>query len=184
MAHPPGARCGAAAEPLRHGSSPMRARGVYATCISRHDVPLRDRFRLRFKINDNVASPARPPGAPRPQRCRTGCAAVRRARPPLGAPPTARDAARRRRCRPVWDCARLGARADAPTSLNTIENICYSRSWSGVAVHGRRMQPRETRARRRQYTRRKTYNLLPKGVYNSRRRLALIDAANACGRAP
>ena len=128
----------------------MRARGVYATCISRHEVPRRDR--VRFKIN--VASGScSAPGAPRPQRCRTGCAAVRRARPPLGAPPTARDGPALLTC---VDCVRA-ARADP--SLNTIENICYSRSWSGVAVHGRRMKPRETRARRRQYTRRKTYKL-------------------------
>ena len=43
----------------------MRARGVYATCISRHEVPRRDRFRLRFKIN--VAS-----GAPQEPRARSG----------------------------------------------------------------------------------------------------------------
>ena len=66
-----------------------------------------------------------------------------------------------RRCRPV-SCVATACAARADPSLNTIENICYSRSWSGVAVHGRRMKPRETRARRRQYTRRKTYNLLPK----------------------
>ena len=153
----------------------MRARGVYASCISRHEVPRRDR--VRFKINATSGAP----GAPR-ARARSGvgqgvlpfAARGRRSapRPPHGTRPGAVDAC-------VGLCA---ARADP--SLNTIENICYSRSWSGVAVHGRRMQPRETRARRRQYTRRKTYNLLPKGVYNSRRRLALIDAANACGRAP